>query len=42
MNKYDFIIRLSHLLDGIPEEEKKEAIAFYENYFEDAGPENDG
>lgn len=41
MNKQEFMLRLEALLDGIPEEEKKEALAFYISYFEDAGEENE-
>lgn len=41
MNKQEFMARLESLLDGIPEEEKKEALAFYTSYFEDAGVENE-
>lgn len=41
MNKQEFMLRLEALLDGIPEEEKKEALAFYVSYFEDAGEENE-
>lgn len=41
MNKQEFMARLESLLDGIPEEEKKEALAFYTSYFEDAGIENE-
>lgn len=41
MNKKEFMLRLEALLDGIPEEEKKEALAFYVSYFEDAGEENE-
>lgn len=41
MNKQEFMARLEVLLDGIPEEEKREALAFYTSYFEDAGIENE-
>lgn len=41
MNKQEFMARLESLLDGIPEEEKREALAFYTSYFEDAGIENE-
>ena len=37
MNRQEFMRRLEQLLEGIPEEEKREAIAYYTSYFEDAG-----
>ena len=39
MNRQEFMRRLEQLLEGIPEEEKREAIAYYTSYFEDAGEE---
>ena len=41
MNRQEFMRRLDQLLEGIPEEEKREAIAYYTSYFEDAGEENE-
>lgn len=41
MNRQEFMRRLEQLLGGIPEEEKREAIAYYTSYFEDAGEENE-
>ena len=41
MNRQEFMRRLEQLLEGIPEEEKREAIAYYTSYFEDAGEENE-
>ena len=41
MNRQEFMRRLEQLLDGIPEEEKRDAIAYYTSYFEDAGEENE-
>lgn len=41
MNRQEFMRRLEQLLEGIPEEEKGEAIAYYTSYFEDAGEENE-
>ncbi|MCI5621936.1 MAG: DUF1700 domain-containing protein [Lachnospiraceae bacterium] len=41
MNRKEFMSRLSQLLDGVSKEEKEEALTYYENYFEDAGPENE-
>ncbi|MDD6208770.1 MAG: DUF1700 domain-containing protein [Clostridiales bacterium] len=37
MNRQDFLSRLEVLLQGLPAEEKREALEYYENYFEDAG-----
>lgn len=41
MNKITFLQELEQYLQGISEEERKEAISYYENYFEDAGAENE-
>lgn len=41
MNRQEFMARLNQLLEGIPEEEKREALAYYTGYFEDAGVENE-
>lgn len=41
MNRKEFMSRLSQLLDGVSKEEREEALTYYENYFEDAGPENE-
>lgn len=41
MNKQEFLIRLEHLLSDISAEERADAMTFYENYFDDAGPENE-
>ena len=41
MNRQEVMRRLEQLLEGIPEEEKREAIAYYTSYFEDAGEENE-
>ena len=41
MNKSEFMKRLQALLQDIPETERKEALEFYENYFDDAGIENE-
>lgn len=38
MTKNEFIQKLGYLLKDIPEEERREAIEFYENYLEEAGP----
>ena len=39
MNKKEFLKQLEQLLLDIPESERREAVEYYENYFEDAGPE---
>lgn len=41
MNKEEFLKQLEQLLSDIPENERREAIEYYRNYFEDAGPENE-
>lgn len=41
MTKQKFFEELNQLLKDISLEEKEEAIRYYENYFEDAGVENE-
>lgn len=41
MNKATFMARLNELLADITEAEKEEALSYYEEYFADAGPENE-
>ena len=41
MKRVEFLKQLEQLLDGISEEEKADALAFYRSYFEDAGEENE-
>ena len=41
MNQQEFVARLEELLDDISPEERKEALDYYRNYFEDAGIENE-
>ncbi|MBP3489908.1 MAG: DUF1700 domain-containing protein [Roseburia sp.] len=41
MNKEEFLRQLEALLSGISEEERREALAFYRSYFEDAGESNE-
>ncbi len=41
MKREDFISQLERLLEGVAEEEKKEALSYYRSYFEDAGEENE-
>ncbi len=41
MNKEEFMRELEYLLQDIPEEDKKDAIAYYQDYLEEAGEENE-
>ena len=41
MNKKTYMAQLKRLLGGIPEAEREEALQYYEDYFEDAGIENE-
>ena len=41
MNRQEFMERLENLLQNIPEQERVEAIQYYNDYFEDAGEENE-
>ncbi len=41
MTKYEFLGDLSRLLSDIPEEERKQALRYYEDYFADAGEEKE-
>ncbi len=41
MNRKEFMERLEQLLMDIPQEERIEALAYYNGYFEDAGVENE-
>ena len=41
MNREEYLKRLSFLLKDLPEEEIEDAIAYYEDYFEEAGEENE-
>lgn len=42
MDKIEFLRQLEGLLYDIPEGERQEAIQYYQDYFEDAGLENEG
>lgn len=42
MNRTEFLEQLERLLWDIPESEKTAALEYYEDYFEDAGEENEG
>ena len=41
MNKAEFMKELERLLQNIPENERIEALNYYEEYFSDAGEENE-
>lgn len=41
MNKETYMAQLKRLLGSIPEAEREEALQYYEDYFEDAGAENE-
>ena len=38
MNRTEYLERLAFLLQDIPTEEREEALEYYEDYFEEAGP----
>lgn len=42
MNRSEFMKKLEELLANIPKEEREEALQYYNDYFEDAGPEHEG
>ena len=41
MNRMEFMRELENLLEGIPQKEREEALAYYNDYFDDAGAENE-
>ena len=41
MNRDAFMNSLKELLADVPEAEREEALSYYEEYFEDAGAENE-
>lgn len=41
MNRAEFMKELEYLLQDIPDEDKEEAIAYYRDYLEDAGDDNE-
>lgn len=41
MNRAEFMEKLRELLSDIPENEREEALNYYEDYFDDAGSENE-
>ena len=41
MNRIEFMEALSGLLQDIPEEDRMDALKYYNDYFDDAGAENE-
>lgn len=41
MNRQEFMRQLEYLLRGIPENERADALAYYNDYFDEAGVENE-
>ena len=41
MNREEFMKKLEELLQNIPAEEREEAVHYYQDYFDDAGPEHE-
>lgn len=41
MSRMEFMRQLERLLEDVSEEERKEALSYYQSYFEDAGVENE-
>lgn len=41
MNKDQYLRKLEYLLSDLPEEERREAMEYYVEYFEEAGPERE-
>lgn len=41
MDRYEFMWKLKSLLNELPMQEREEALQYYEDYFEDAGKENE-
>ena len=42
MDRREFMDRLAYLLSDLSEEDRREAILYYEDYFDDAGPDREG
>ena len=40
MNRQEFMKQLEYLLRGIPTSEREDALAYYNDYFDEAGLEN--
>ena len=41
MNRAEYLAALRRALSVLPEEERASALSYYEEYFDDAGPENE-
>ncbi len=41
MNRAEFLQRLEQALRGMPADERRRAMEYYESYFDEAGPENE-
>ncbi|MDR3295351.1 MAG: DUF973 family protein [Clostridiales Family XIII bacterium] len=41
MDRKEFMARLADRLSHVPADEREDAVAYYEEYFDDAGPENE-
>ena len=41
MSRNEYMAALRRALSGLPEEERASALRYYEEYFDDAGPENE-
>ena len=41
MTRKEYMRRLEELLGDLPEHDRQDAIAYYEDYFDEAGPENE-
>ena len=42
MNRIEFMTELAALLQDVPEEERRDAMQFYNDYFDDAGEDKEG
>ena len=40
MNRVEFMTELASLLQDVPVEERREAMRYYNDYFDEAGKEN--
>lgn len=41
MNRKEYLEKLSNLLQDLPDEEREEALDYYEDYFDEAGPQRE-
>ena len=41
MNRVEYMTRLASMLQDIPVEERQEAMKYYNDYFDEAGEENE-